>query len=336
MNWNEKYRPNNLDEVKGHAHDIAIMKAIVKEIHEGVDDSACPNIYIDGPPGTGKTATIRAFLKTAFGPDYKTNYKEFNASETKVDKIRNDVMDLAKKPPLGSYTAPDGNVYDIPFNLIFLDEVDALSPKSQAILRRVMEEHAHITKFVLSCNFGHKVIDALKSRCAIFHFGRLSPDDIAEVLNRVIKGENIDIDPEALDLLCKSSKGDARKAQNILYKAHLLGPITENEIKQCSGILLENFNTRILQIAITSKNKDDKDYSKDFKMLENNIDKLYYDQGFSATQIVMNIFDSVIDDEKMPIGLKRKLFESIGECLRDCSLVESDLYALKMWLRGLK
>lgn len=334
--WNEKYRPTSLDDIKGHEDAIADLKAIVKEIHEGVDDAACPNLYFHGPPGTGKTAAVTAFLQDAFGPEYKTNYKEFNASETKIEKIRNDVIDLAGKPPLGTYTAPNGDVYDIPFNLIFLDEIDALHHKSQDIMRRVMEQHAHITKFVLACNEDYKVKDALKSRCVEFHFGRLKSKDIIEVVKPIIKAEELIITDGALELLGKACKYDARKAQNILYRAHLQGDIDEAAIKRCSNIILDKFNVRVLQIAIMAKGKTDDEYEKDFKVLESNIDRLYFDKGYSAVQILMNIFDTVVDDSKMPLSLKRKLFESMAECLRDCSMVDSDVYALKMWLRGLK
>jgi DNA polymerase III delta prime subunit len=273
-------------------------------------------------------------LKSAFGKDWNYNYYQFNASKTKIDEIRDKVIDLAEKDPIGEYTAPNGKVYNIPFNTIFFDEIDWLPPKSQAALRRIMEIHEY-TRFILSCNYDFKVINALKSRCMPLHFGRLDPKDIKQIVKPIIERENINIDDDALELLCDISNGDARKAQNILYKAQLTGKIDLDEIKRCADTIIVKFNTKILEIAIVAKNKNDDEYNKDFKILESQIDKLYYKNGYSGTQILMNIFDSVVEDDKMPTSVKRQIFSKISECMRDCSLVYDDIYALKMWLRSI-
>ncbi|MFA5216841.1 AAA family ATPase [Sulfuricurvum sp.] len=336
MNFNEKYRVNSLDDIKGQEYEIMKLKAIVKKVHDHIDDGDCPHLYFEGKPGTGKTTVAIAFLKDLFGKSWDMNFKEFNASETRIEQIRTEVIDLAQKQVLGEYKTKDGKIYDIPFNTIFFDEIDYLPPKSQAILRRIMEVNATNTRFILSCNYGHKVIDALKSRCVCCHFGSLRPDAIKEILNPIIKKESIKIEDDALELLANSSSGDARKAQNILFKAALSGKVTKEEIERATTSILEAFNTKILELAIVSNAANDATYDKNFKIIENHINRLYYERGYSATQILINIFDSVNNDEKIPIPVKRKLFGSIAECLRDCSIVDDDLYALKMWLRGLK
>ena len=71
----------------------------------------------------------------------------------------------------------------------------------------------------------------------------------------------------------------------------------------------------------------------------NDLDRMitgYYWKGLSGIQILINIFDSVTEDEKMPIPIKRKILSSIGTCMRDISLVDDDLYCIKMWLRSVK
>jgi len=40
-----------------------------------------PHLLFHGPPGTGKTSSILAVAKDMFGPSYKNNILELNASD---------------------------------------------------------------------------------------------------------------------------------------------------------------------------------------------------------------------------------------------------------------
>ena len=334
MNYNEKYRALTLDGIRGQDGIVAELKAIVANVHRYISDGDWPHMYFYGKHGTGKTNTTTAMLRSAFGDAWETNFREFNASETKIDDIRTEVVDLASNQVIGTYTAPNGEMYDLPLNFIFFDEIDWLGDKSQAMLRRLMEKHAATTRFILSCNYHHKVIGALKSRCMRFHFRPLEPNAIKQILSPIIKTEKIKVETDALDLIANHCGGDAREAQNILQKAALLGNVDRDRAELCIEEILAKFNTKLLAMAIRANNKNDDNYIKDFKMLDSHLEKLYYGNGYTGSQIVNNIFDSVTADSKMPIPIKRKLLSSIGGCMRDCALVDDDLYAVKMWLRS--
>lgn len=336
MNWNEMFRCESLEQIKGQQYVVSRLKALVKNIHDNVDDGDCPHLFFGGPPGVGKTAVAVAFLKDAFGKDWSINFKEFNASETKIDDIRREVIDLSEKSPLGYYEMNDGQMGVIPFNTIFFDEIDYLPPKSQAILRRIIEKSAMNTRFILSCNQSNRVIDALKSRCMCFTFQRLKPVAIKEILNPIIENRGIHITEQAIDLISELCNGDARTAQNILQKGSLGGRIDTQAIQQATNEVLEPFDTSILITAITANNGSNGAYIKEFKDLDTYLEKLYYDKGQSGTQILISIFDTVIEDKEMPVGVKRQILEKIGDCMRDCSFTDNDLYTVKMWLRSVK
>jgi DNA polymerase III delta prime subunit len=344
MNFNEKYRCNSLDEIKGQNYVVSRLKKIRDNIHKDGDDGDLPNLFFSGSPGTGKTNVVTAFLKDCFGENWSDNFKEFNASETKIDEIRNVVIDLAESSVIGDYRTPDGRMFNIPFNIIFFDEIDYLPPKSQAILRRIIEKSARYTRFILSCNYDFKVIDALKSRCMCFNFQRLPNDAIKEILDPIIESEGIQTDSEAIELIGLYSKGDARKAQNILQKASLGGFVDEREVDRAmqgvftfdkNGKEIKKIDTQLLSKAILANNKDDTNYIKEFNELDRILTSLYW-SGQSGTQILINIFDSITEDKEMPIPLKRKILSSIGNCMRDLALSDDQLYTIKMWLRSVQ
>ena len=341
MNFNEKYRCQSLDQIKGQNYVVSKLKAIRDNIHKDGNDGDLPHLYFSGPPGTGKTNMVTAFLKDCFGENWNSNFDEFNASETKIDDIREHVIKLADASTIGDYSTPDGRMFQLPFNIIFFDEIDYLPPKSQAILRRIMEKSARWTRFILSCNYDFKVIDALKSRCMCFLFQRLPNDAIVEILKPIIESEGIQIDSKAIELIGVYSKGDARKAQNILQKAALCGFVDEMEVKKASNYVfcwtkdgkeINYFDTKLLEKAVTI---EDSEYNKGWREIDNILWGLY-NNGLSGTQILINIFDSVVKEEDMPIPIKRKLLSSIGYCMRDLSLSDDQLYTIKMWLRSVK
>src|ERR1700749_2044490 len=102
------------------------------------------------------------------------------------------------------------------FKLIILDEADAMTSAAQMALRRVMEKYTSNTRFCIIANYTHKLSPALLSRCTRFRFSPLKEPDIRRLVDIVIAKERIDIRPEATDALVRLSKGDMRRALNVL------------------------------------------------------------------------------------------------------------------------
>ena len=50
----------------------------------------------------------------------------------------------------------DGMERPIPFKVVIFDEADYLDALAQPPLRRIMEEFANVTRFIICCNYPHK------------------------------------------------------------------------------------------------------------------------------------------------------------------------------------
>ena len=91
---------------------------------------------------------------------------------------------------------------------------------AQMALRRIMEKYTANTRFCIIANYSHKLSPALLSRCTRFRFSPLKEQDIRQLVDIVIEKEDVRIQPEAVDSLVRLSKGDMRRALNVLQACH--------------------------------------------------------------------------------------------------------------------
>jgi replication factor C subunit 3/5 len=116
--------------------------------------------------------------------------------------------------------APSSGATITGFKLIILDEADAMTSTAQMALRRIMEKYTPNTRFCIIANYTHKLSPALLSRCTRFRFSPLKEADIRSVVDHVIEKEEVRIVPEAVDSLVTLSRGDMRRALNVLQACH--------------------------------------------------------------------------------------------------------------------
>jgi replication factor C small subunit len=108
--WQEKYRPQKLDDIIG-------QDAIIKRLKASVERGNIQHLLFSGIAGVGKTTTAIALAKELFGNEWKSNFKELNGSDDRgIDVIRNQVKEFAGAQSLGKAG----------FKIILLDEADSL------------------------------------------------------------------------------------------------------------------------------------------------------------------------------------------------------------------
>ena len=210
--WIEKYRPERLDEIKGHEN-------IVPRLQRYVEQDDLPHLMFAGPAGTGKTTAAQAIAREVYDDDWRENFLELNASDQRgIDVVRDRIKDFARSS-FGGYD----------HRIIFLDEADALTSDAQSALRRTMEQFSNNTRFILSCNYSSQIIDPIQSRCAVFRFTELGEDAIEAQVREIAATEDIAVTDDGVDALVYAADGDMRKAINALQAAAVMGETVDEE-----------------------------------------------------------------------------------------------------------
>ncbi|THV02470.1 P-loop containing nucleoside triphosphate hydrolase protein [Dendrothele bispora CBS 962.96] len=218
--WVEKYRPVTLDDVVSH-------KDITTTIEKFIEKNRLPHLLFYGPPGTGKTSTILAVARRIYGAGYRKQILELNASDDRgIDVVREQIKQFAETRTLFSKG----------FKLIILDEADMMTQAAQAALRRVIEQYTKNVRFCIICNYVNKITPAIQSRCTRFRFSPLPISEVEKRINTVIEAEQVKLTEDGKKALLKLSKGDMRRALNVLQACHAAYDITsETEVYACTG-----------------------------------------------------------------------------------------------------
>ena len=127
INWNEKYRPNNISSIILSKYNKLLIDNILSKNY-------FPNLLLYGPPGTGKTTTIMNLIETYLNKYYVYNRKQvihLNASDERgIEIIRHN---------LHSFVVCDNLFFEGP-KFIILDEVDYMTKGIVSLSKKEFEE----------------------------------------------------------------------------------------------------------------------------------------------------------------------------------------------------
>jgi len=111
-----------------------------------------------------------------------------------------------------------------------------MTQQAQAALRRVIEQYTKNVRFCIICNYVNKIAPAIQSRCTRFRFSPLPIAEVEKRLMNVVEAENVKLTDDGKKALLKLSKGDMRRALNVLQACHAAYDLTgETEVYNCTG-----------------------------------------------------------------------------------------------------
>jgi DNA polymerase III delta prime subunit len=225
--WVEKYRPKNLQET-------ILSDENHKLFNKFIEQKEIPNLLFYGIQGTGKTSMAYTLVNAI---DAEYIYK--NCAEVGIDEVRTTITNFSRTK---SY---NGNI-----KVVLLDEIDAASTDAQRGLRNTMEENSAYCRYILTCNYIHRVIAPLQSRCQSF---QLNPP-IKKIVKRafeILSKEGVLTDEQnqiKLAKLVKRFYPDIRKIINEIQKFSVNGVLQIPDITQN-----ETFADTLIKLVLNKK-----------------------------------------------------------------------------------
>ena len=296
--WVEKYRPSSLDTYIGNDH----LKSKVSVYIESGD---LPHLLLYGKAGTGKTTLAKILVKQIECDFIYVNASDVRRVDDLIPKVRNFASTIGFKDK----------------KIITLDEVDYISPHSQAALRNLMETFSKHCRFILTCNYVERIIDPIQSRCQSFQIIPPSRSEVAQRMVQILKEENIVYELDDLKILVNSGYPDIRRVINSAQRQSIDGKLVVDK----QSIVENDYKLKLLEILKTQDRKsafknirqlvaDSKitDFADLFRLLYDEVDS--YGKGHVAECILViakyELSDGQVVDKE--INAMAKLIELLG------------------------
>jgi replication factor C subunit 3/5 len=197
------------------------------------------NILFVGNSNSGKTTLLYALIREYYGLKKDASLPENNIlfinnlKEQGIQYFRNEMKTFCQ-----SHSSIYGKK-----KLVIIDDIDNINEQSQQVFRNYIDKYRNNIHFISVCSNIQKVIESIQSRLQLIKLNPPNDSQIENIMNTIIKNENIEIDEESKIYLLLITNGSIRNLINYLEKMYILGePITIELCKNiCSNISFHEF-----------------------------------------------------------------------------------------------
>ena len=150
-----------------------------------------PSMILFGPPGTGKSSYAKLLAKR-----HRLDFYYLNATYCSSDTLKKTLKKGSREKPI----------------LLVIDEIHRFDKRQQDILLPYLEEKSVVLIGTSTYNPYFKLTKALRSRCLVYEFKRLSESDLKAIAKRIAP----ELDSDVIDRLVLFASGDARRLLNMI------------------------------------------------------------------------------------------------------------------------
>ena len=233
------------------------------------------NILLIGDIASGKTSILNALIREYYrgynAKEYEENVLYINSlKEQGIHYYRTDVKTFCQT------CSSIKNKKKI----IVLDDIDIINEQSQQVFRNCIDKYSHNVHFISSCSNIQKVIESLQSRLNIFRIPPLNKKNLEEIIQKIKREENIEIEKDAEEFIVNISNNTMKVLISYMEKFKLLNQKITLDlcIQLCCNIsflLFEEYTKLILNNSL-----------KEAIIIIYDI----YDKGYSVMDIIDNYF----------------------------------------------
>ena len=196
--WVEAYRPNTVD---GY---VFVDDAQREQVQTWIREGSIPHLMLSGSAGTGKTTLAKLLINELDINEYDVMYANGSKEARRLEWVER-LISFCQTMPFGK------------FKVVLIDEADYMNPQSvQPALRNLMEEYSDSVRFILTCNYPHKIIAPIHSRCQGFHIVKTDHTEFTARVATVLVSEGVDFELDTLDSYVKATYPDLRKCLNLV------------------------------------------------------------------------------------------------------------------------
>lgn len=207
--WTEKYRPKTVD---GY---VFVDQSQREQVESWIREGSIPHLMLSGSAGTGKTTLAKLLINQLGVDEFDVMYVNGSKEGRKIEWV-DKLISFCQTMPFGR------------FKVVLIDEADYMNKESvQPALRNLMEDYERTVRFVLTCNYPHKIIQPLHSRCQGFHIAKTDHTEFTARVATVLVSEAVEFDLDTLDSYVKATYPDLRKCLNLLQMNSQNGQLSE-------------------------------------------------------------------------------------------------------------
>lgn len=229
VSFYQKYRPRKIAELD--------LVSVRESLQSSLESGKISHAYLFvGPRGSGKTSMARILAQVVNCdknegkkkdlvepcgecPACKSIFKGSSVDVIEIDAassgLVDDIRDLREKVRLSPV--------QLRKKVYIIDEVHMVSSAGFNALLKTLEEPPEHAMFILCTTEAAKVPETIMSRCARVNFTKASIKEVIGSLMKAVKGEQIDIDEEALQEIAEATDGSFREGHKLLEQVASVG-----------------------------------------------------------------------------------------------------------------